>query len=65
MSYHFSMGAINTNHYEYPRIANKKNKYKCPGCEKDVIFKKGTILHLWTIKTPASRRFIIHKGNGS
>ena len=45
MSYHFSMGAINknTDTYEYPRIANKKNKYKCPGCEKDVIFKKGLI----------------------
>ena len=41
MSNHFSMGAINkiTNKYEYPRIANKINKYKCPSCEKDVIFK--------------------------
>jgi hypothetical protein len=41
MSNHFSMGAINktTNKYEYPRIATKgKNKYKCPCCEKDVIF---------------------------
>ena len=46
MSYHFSMGAINklTNKYEYPKIATKgKNKYKCPCCEKDVIFKKGLI----------------------
>ena len=36
MSYHFAMGAINktTNKYEYPRIANKCNKYKCPSCEK-------------------------------
>lgn len=42
---HFSMGAINqhTNHYEYPKIANKKYKYKCPCCEKDVIFKHGKI----------------------
>ena len=46
MSYHFSMGAINniTNNYEYPKIATKgKNKYKCPCCEKNVIFKKGQI----------------------
>ena len=45
MSYHFSMGAINkeTNNYEYPRIANKKYKYKCPCCEKNVIFKNGKI----------------------
>lgn len=43
MSYHFAMGAINktTNLYEYPKIANKCNKYKCPSCEKDVIFKNG------------------------
>ena len=45
MSYHFSMGAINkhTNNYEYPKIAEKKYKYKCPCCEKDVIFKNGKI----------------------
>ena len=30
--------------YEYPKIATKgKNKYKCPCCEKDVIFKKGLL----------------------
>jgi hypothetical protein len=42
---HFSMGAINkiTNKYEYPKIANKINKYKCPSCEKDVIFRNGKI----------------------
>jgi len=42
---HFSMGAINkiTNHYECPRFANKSNKYKCPSCENDVIFRKGKI----------------------
>jgi hypothetical protein len=46
MSNHFSMGAINkiTNDYEYPKIATKGiNKYKCPCCDKDVIFKKGLI----------------------
>lgn len=37
MSNHFSMGAINktTNEYEYPKIANKINKYKCPSCDKN------------------------------
>ena len=46
MSTHFSMGAINkiTNKYEYARIANKENKYKCPSCERNVIFKKGKII---------------------
>jgi hypothetical protein len=45
MSNHFSMGAINktTNKYEYPKIANKINKYKCPFCEKNVIFRNGKI----------------------
>jgi hypothetical protein len=45
MSNHFSMGAINksTNKYEYPKIANKINKYKCPSCEKDIIFRNGKI----------------------
>jgi len=39
------MGAINinTNKYEYPIIANKANKYKCPSCERDVIFRNGKI----------------------
>ena len=46
MSYHFSMGAINklTNNYEYPKIATRgKDKYKCPCCEKNVIFRNGQI----------------------
>jgi hypothetical protein len=45
MSYHFSMGAINkkTNDYEHPTIANKINKYECPSCKKNVIFKNGKI----------------------
>jgi hypothetical protein len=39
------MGAINTisNKHEHPKIANKINKYKCPLCEKHVIFKQGKI----------------------
>ena len=42
---HLSMGAINenTNEYEPPFSANKKNKYKCPACEKKVIIKQGKI----------------------
>ena len=45
MSYHFSMGAINksTDNYEYPKMANKKNNYKCPSCQRDVIFRNGKI----------------------
>ncbi len=45
MSNHFSMGAINkiTQEYEYSKIAIRGNKYKCPSCEKDVIFKHGKI----------------------
>jgi len=43
MSEHFYMGAINqaTNMYEHSKIADKQNKYKCPSCEQDVIFRKG------------------------
>ena len=43
MSHHFSMGAINkrTLQYENPKIACKTNKYKCPSCNQDVIFRKG------------------------
>ena len=39
------MGAINklTNKYEYPKIAEKNNKYMCPDCKNDVILKKGNI----------------------
>jgi competence CoiA-like predicted nuclease len=39
------MGAINkiTNNYEYPSIARKGSKYKCPSCEKDVMFRNGKI----------------------
>ena len=46
MPNHFYMGAINktTNGYEFATIADKSNKYKCPSCEMDVIFKKGKII---------------------
>lgn len=40
-----SLGAINVNtgQYEYPKIANKKEKYICPDCNKDLILCKGEI----------------------
>lgn len=46
MSRLISLGAIdkNTNEYRYPKIANKKDKYVCPDCDKDVILVKGNIL---------------------
>ena len=45
MTTHFSMGAINkeTSNYEYPKMASKQNKYKCPSCDKNVIFRNGKI----------------------
>jgi len=45
MSHHFSMGAMNkqTLQYEYPKIASKDNKYKCPSCDQDVILRKGKV----------------------
>lgn len=42
---HFAMGAINrtTGQYEYTTIAAKTNKYDCPDCARQVIFKKGPV----------------------
>lgn len=39
------MGALNkeNNKYEKPSTADKKNKYICPDCKRDVIVKKGNI----------------------
>lgn len=39
------LGAINkaTNAYVYPKAASKKDKYKCPDCNKNLIFCKGAI----------------------
>jgi hypothetical protein len=39
------MGAINktTLKYECPKLAKKSHKYKCPSCDKDVIFRNGKI----------------------
>lgn len=45
MSSHLKLGAINkqTQKYEYPKIASKKNKYTCPSCDKNVILRSGKI----------------------
>ena len=45
MTHVLSLGAINTltDEYVYPRIANKKDKYHCPECEKELILVKGEI----------------------
>ena len=39
----YRLGAINkiTKEYVYPKIANKKDDYICPECDKDLIFCKG------------------------
>ena len=45
MSQLLSLGAINklSGEYVYPKIANKKDEYICPECNKDLILVKGEI----------------------
>jgi len=45
MSQLLSLGAINklTGEYVYPKMANKKNEYICPECNKDLILVQGKI----------------------
>ena len=45
MSQLLSLGAINklTSDYVYPKIANKKDEYICPECNKDLILVQGDI----------------------
>ena len=45
MSTHFSMGAveIETSNHIYPAVALKGRNYKCPECQKPVIFRNGKI----------------------
>ena len=45
MSQLLSLGAINklTGEYVYPKIANKKDEYICPECNKDLILAQGEI----------------------
>jgi uncharacterized protein YkuJ len=54
MSGLISIGAINrvTGEYVYPRIANKKDEYICPECNKDLILCQGKIrVHHFRHKT--------------
>jgi len=46
MTHILSLGAINkqTGDYVYPKIANKKDEYVCPDCNKDLILCKGEII---------------------
>jgi hypothetical protein len=45
MTHILSLGAINklTGEYVYPKIANKKDEYICPECNKDLILGQGEI----------------------
>jgi hypothetical protein len=45
MTHLLSLGAINkvTDEYVYPKIANKKDEYICPECNKDLILCQGEI----------------------
>jgi uncharacterized protein YkuJ len=45
MNHIISLGAINksTGEYVYPKIANKKDEYVCPECDKDLILCQGEI----------------------
>jgi len=45
MTHVLSLGAINklTGEYVYPKIANKKDEYICPECNKDLILCQGNI----------------------
>ena len=45
MTHLLSLGAINklTGEYVYPKIANKKDEYICPECNKDLILCQGEI----------------------
>jgi hypothetical protein len=46
MSHKLYLGSLNkiTGEYVYPRIANKKDNYICPHCNKDIILCKGKIV---------------------
>jgi len=61
MTHILSLGAINklTGEYVYPKIANKKDEYICPECNKDLILVKGEIRvhhfrHKVDTKTPCN-----------
>jgi len=61
MTHVLSLGAINkhTREYVYPKIANKKDEYICPECNKDLILVKGEVRvhhfrHKVDTKTPCN-----------
>ena len=61
MTHVLSLGAINkhTGEYIYPKIANKKDEYICPECNKDLILVKGEVRvhhfrHKVDTKTPCN-----------
>ena len=61
MAHVLSLGAINkhTGEYVYPKIANKKDEYICPECNKDLILVKGEVRvhhfrHKVDTKTPCN-----------
>lgn len=61
MTHVLSLGAINkhTREYVYPKIANKKDEYICPECNKDLILVKGEVRvhhfrHMVDTKTPCN-----------
>lgn len=61
MTHVLSLGAINkhTREYVYPKIADKKDEYICPECNKDLILAKGEVRvhhfrHKVDTKTPCN-----------
>ena len=66
MSVLLTLGAINkkTNNYEPPYLANKKETYKCPDCDKDVMLRKGEILrpHFAHYKSDKPCNYYNHPG---
>ena len=55
-------GAINkrTDKWEDPTQASKKNKYKCPDCNKDVVFCKGKIVRPYFKHPPSKNNTCIY-----
>ena len=61
MSQQLSLGAINklTGKYVYSKIANKKDKYICPECNKDLILVQGeTRIHHFRHKVDSINRYL-------
>jgi hypothetical protein len=66
MNHILSLGAINkvTGEYVYPKIANKKDQYICPECNKDLILCQGKIrLHHFITTTNKDEPLNSSKGD--